>query len=65
MKQLVFANGQGGKHRDTDHAARWRHATAQIAARLINTGACADPTVARLHAEDELAIAVRRSNLGA
>lgn len=54
----IFGNGQGGKHRGTQEAARWRWATTQIANRLREEG-MADCTTAQLYAEDELARAAR------
>lgn len=52
----IFANGHGGKHRNTPQANAWRTATTIITSRLISSGQMTDPTVARLMAEDDLEI---------
>jgi hypothetical protein len=55
----IFANGQGGKHRDTTEAQTWRKATRAVADAISAQHPQMSRVIVLLHAEDETASHLR------
>lgn len=60
----IYANGQGGKHRDNAEARGWRQLTAQIAQAMLASPRYSDPVIVQALAEDEAARTYRTLNRG-
>lgn len=59
----IFANGHGGKHRDTDGARKWRTATASVARTLGRRYPHADRSALLVQAELTVEFASRSAIL--
>lgn len=57
----IFANGKGGKHRNTPDAKAWRGATAALATAVQAEYPKMGRVIALCHAEDETAAYLRRA----
>jgi hypothetical protein len=55
----IFANGHGGKHRDTDQARTWRSATSTVAAAILAQNPEMGRAIVQFRAEDETALYLR------
>jgi len=55
----IFANGQGGKHRNSTDAKAWRGATSAMADAILAEYPEMNRVIALCHAEDETASYLR------
>ena len=55
MTNVAFVLGQGGKHRDTEDAARWRRYTTHIMSILRESRPEMSPTLRHVYAEESAA----------
>jgi hypothetical protein len=57
----IFANGQGGRHRNTNEARTWRNATSAVRAAILAQYPEMNYVIAHGHAEDETASYLHRA----